>query len=203
MRLVFTLGRYFSFVEAPLRPGSTSKLLRNTSYSRANAHTFPFHTNPRFRPPSWRTRRPKPGALLAAGGAGMAASAFIELSEDGSASHGDTGEKRMLQISRAEIRKTAGENDGTLGWLHRRIVVFLDLFIWEPVCTCVRFFQLAVIFIPVMVTVPVIWFGTRCPERDNERIGSLWWYGFLVHSMEWAGPAFIKVTSTTPSLLQG
>ncbi|KAH6617668.1 hypothetical protein B0J18DRAFT_412146 [Chaetomium sp. MPI-SDFR-AT-0129] len=123
----------------------------------------------------------------------MAASAFIELSEDGSASHGDTGEKRMLQVSRAEIRKTAGDSEGTLRWLRRRVIVLLDLFIWEPVCTCVRFLQLAVIFIPVIVTVPVIWFGKRYPERDNERTGSLWWYGFLVQSMEWAGPAFIKL----------
>jgi aarF domain-containing kinase len=49
------------------------------------------------------------------------------------------------------------------------------------------------IFVPVIVTVPVIWFGQRQPERDNERSGTLWWYAFLVNGMERAGAAFIKV----------
>jgi aarF domain-containing kinase len=131
---------------------------------------------------------------MATAGSGLAAAAFVELSEQGSNSPDDTGEKRMLEVSRSEIRKTAGENDGTLGWLRRRLVVFLDIYIWEPVCTGFRFLQLAIIFVPVILTAPAIWIGPRLPERDNERTGSLWWYGFLVQAMEWAGPAFIKVT---------
>jgi aarF domain-containing kinase len=132
---------------------------------------------------------------MAAAGSGLAvsAAAFVELSENGSASPDDTGEKLMLEVSRAEIRKTVGENDGTLSWLRRLVIVFLDLYIWEPVCTGFRFLQLVVIFVPVILTVPAIWVGTRLPERDNERTGMLWWYGFLVQAMEWAGPAFIKV----------
>lgn len=100
----------------------------------------------------------------------------------------------MLEVSRAEIRKTAGENDGTLGWLRRRVIVCLDVYIWEPICTGFRFLQLVVIFVPVILAVPAIWVGRRVPERDNERSGTLWWYEFLVQAMEWAGPAFIKVT---------
>jgi hypothetical protein len=50
-----------------------------------------------------------------------------------------------------------------------------------------------IIFIPVIVMVPVVWFGRRVPSRDRERTGTLWWYDFLVASMERAGPAFIKV----------
>jgi len=130
---------------------------------------------------------------MAATGSGLAASAFLELSEEGGASPDDTGEKRMLEVSRAEIRKTAGENDGTLGWLRRRSVLFIDLYVWEPLCTGFRFLQLVVIFVPVILTVPAMWVGTRLPERDNERTGTLWWYGFLVQAMEWAGPAFIKL----------
>lgn len=145
---------------------------------------------------------------MAAAGGGLGAVAFVELSDKGTASPGDTGEKRMLEASRAEIRKTAGENDGTLSWLQRRVVLFLDLYIWEPLCTGLRFVQLVVIFVPVILTVPAIWVGSRIPERDNERTGTLWWYGFLVQAMEWAGPAFIKVmrpqfAATTQQLILG
>ncbi|KAK6858171.1 ABC1 family protein [Apiospora arundinis] len=44
----------------------------------------------------------------------------------------------------------------------------------------------------VILAVPAIWVGTRQPDHDNERSGTLWWYGFLVQAMEWSGPAFIK-----------
>ncbi|KAK3303112.1 uncharacterized protein B0T15DRAFT_401955 [Chaetomium strumarium] len=130
---------------------------------------------------------------MAASGGGLAAAAFIELSENGDANPGETGESRMLEISREEIRKTAGENDGTLRWLRRRVLVIFDLYFWEPICTGFRFLQLVSIFVPVIITIPAIWIGKHLPERDNERTGTLWWYGFLVQAMEWAGPAFIKL----------
>jgi len=50
-----------------------------------------------------------------------------------------------------------------------------------------------IIFVPVIVAIPAIWIGDRVKDRDNERKGTLWWYGFLVSSMERAGAAFIKV----------
>ncbi len=65
-------------------------------------------------------------------------------------------------------------------------MLLLDLYIWEPLCTGARFLQLAVIFVPVILTVPVLWIGPRQPDRDNERSGTLWWYGFLVNAMELA-----------------
>jgi aarF domain-containing kinase len=100
---------------------------------------------------------------------------------------------RMLQVSREEIAKRVADDDTGLRRIRHQIVLFLDLYIWEPLCTGVRFLQLATIFVPVILTVPVIWVGRRQPEHDNERSGTLWWYGFLVQAMEWAGPAFIKV----------
>ncbi len=131
---------------------------------------------------------------MAAAGSGLAAAAFVELAEtDSSATVGDTGESRMLEVSRAEARPTAGDSDGTLGWVRRQVVVCLDLYLWEPVCTGFRFLQLVVIFVPVLLAVPAVWVGSRVPERDNERSGTLWWYAFLVRAMEWAGPTFIKV----------
>ncbi|KAL2162357.1 hypothetical protein VTH06DRAFT_7270 [Thermothelomyces fergusii] len=130
---------------------------------------------------------------MASASAGLAASTFLELCEKGGASSEDTGEQRMLKASRAEIRKSAGDNEGKLDWLQRRLVLFLDLYVWEPICTSFRFLQLVVIFVPIILAVPAIWIGARVPERDNERAGTLWWYGFLVQGMEWAGPAFIKL----------
>lgn len=131
--------------------------------------------------------------MMAATGGGLAAAAFLELSERGSASTDDTRENRMLEVSQEEIRETGSHSDGTLRWLRGRVVLFLDLYVWEPVCTGLRFLQLVAIFVPVLLTVPVVLVGDRMPERDNERKGTLWWYGFLVRAMEWAGPAFIKV----------
>lgn len=99
----------------------------------------------------------------------------------------------MLELSRKEIRKSVPQDDrGVSRFLHS-IILFLDLYIWEPVCTGVRFLHLVVIFVPVIISVPAIWLGRRDAERDNERRGTLWWYNFLVNAMELAGPAFIKL----------
>ncbi|KAL2264473.1 hypothetical protein VTK26DRAFT_38 [Humicola hyalothermophila] len=130
---------------------------------------------------------------MAGAAGGLAASAFVELSENGSAAPEDTGQEAMLEVSRQEIKKSVRDNDGNLKRLPRRILVFIDLYIWEPICTGLRLLELAAIFIPVIAAVPAIWFGRRLPERDNERTGTLWWYGLLVRSMELAGPTFIKL----------
>jgi aarF domain-containing kinase len=144
MRLAPALGRLFLRTEAPLCLGPAPNISRNAFRpTRTNIHTFVSRASSRSRPQLWRAYGAARRPLLAAAGGGLAAAAFVELSEKGTASPGDTGENRMLEVSRAEIRKTAGENDGTLGWLRRRVVVFLDLYIWEPVCTGFRFLQLA------------------------------------------------------------
>lgn len=117
----------------------------------------------------------------------------MELSEDRDAGPGQTGEKRMLEASRAEISKKLDDDDRGFSRLRHGIVLFLDVYIWEPLCTGLRFLHLAVIFVPVLFAVPMIWLGKRQKDRDNERTGALWWYNFLVKGMEWAGPAFIKV----------
>ncbi|KAK3331881.1 hypothetical protein B0T19DRAFT_380434 [Cercophora scortea] len=130
---------------------------------------------------------------MAAANCALAAAAFVELSEEDNTGTEETAEKRMLDASRAEIKKEVHDDHRGLARVGRQIVLFLDVYVWEPVCTGVRFLQLVAIFVPVILTVPAIWLGDRQPERDNERSGTLWWYGFLVRSMEWAGPAFIKL----------
>ena len=100
----------------------------------------------------------------------------------------------MLEASREEIRKKIPDDVRGLNRLFRSIVFVVDRYIYEPIATCLRFFHLVVVFVPVIVTIPAIWLGSRKKNRDNERAGTLWWYGFLVTSMERAGPAFIKVS---------
>ena len=118
--------------------------------------------------------------------------AFVQLSEEDNGD-GKTPEEHMLEASRAEIEQQIP--DEVHGWRRtlKSVHYFLDSYIWEPVATGFRFLHLVIIFVPVIVTVPVVWFGRRRKDKGGERVGTLWWYGFLVHSMERAGPAFIKL----------
>ena len=139
-----------------------------------------------------RLRRPTTVLLLAA--ASLSPAAFVQISEQDNRD-GQTAEQHMLEISREEIRKKVPEGAHGLNRAFRSIIFVLGKYIYEPIATSFRFLHLVVIFVPVIFTIPVIWFGRRQKDRDNERSGTLWWYGFLVLSMERAGPAFIKVLS--------
>ena len=136
-----------------------------------------------------RQRIKRVGTVLAA--ATLSPAAFIQLSEEDN-SDGKTSEEHMLEASREEIRKKIPEDSHGLKRLYRTVVFVLDQYIYEPIATSIRFFHLVVIFVPVIVTIPVIWFGGR-KSKDADRSGTIWWYGFLVSSMERAGPAFIKL----------
>lgn len=123
--------------------------------------------------------------------AAMSPAAFIRLSQDDSGEQ--TAEERMLSASMEETRKKIPLDDEG----HRKplgtIWFYIDHYLIEPVATTFRFFHLVFIFLPVIITIPVIWIGPRQKYRDDERSGTIWWYGFLVWSMERAGPAFIKL----------
>ena len=178
MRTAFSLGR-LCLRQKPQRFIAT--FVRHerqyTSFSRLRIAFRPPPKSPRTRLLVWSLLTP---------------ATFIALSE---AENGDgkTAEEHMLEASRAEIAKELPDD------LHgyRRVLggiwLFLDIVIVEPVATTFRFLHLVIIFVPVLATIPVVWFGSRRKDRDNERTGTLWWYSFLVHSMERAGPAFIKV----------
>lgn len=143
---------------------------------------------------AWRSNNSKRFVLQASvGAAGLGTATFVELSQQENGNTGETGEHRMLEISREEIRKKVADDDRGLSRIVHEIALFIDLYIWEPICTGARFVQLVVIFVPVIISVPAIWFGPRDSKRDNERTGTLWWYNFLVNAMELAGPAFIKL----------
>jgi len=128
--------------------------------------------------------------------AALSPAAFIELSEEGD--DGETGEERMLQASRQELAEYVPERLRGSHKIRRSIWKFLDTYIIEPIATGFRLLHLVIIFVPVILTIPVIWIGQRQKDKDNERSGTLWWYGFLVRSMERAGAAFIKVSRLVP-----
>ncbi|KAI1760643.1 ABC1 family protein [Hypoxylon sp. FL1150] len=168
---------------------------------------FPQATKNALHPGRWqstfRTRvlgvpsKPNPRfngrVLRASAGAALGTAVFVNLSEKENGDTEQTAEGRMLEASRAELKKSVNEDERGLYRLGHKIILFLDTYFWEPLCTGVRFVELVFIFIPVIISVPAVWVGRRRADRDNERSGTLWWYDFLVRSMERAGPAFIKL----------
>lgn len=65
--------------------------------------------------------------------------------------------------------------------------------IWEPILTTRRFIHLVYLFLPVLLSAPMLLVGN--PERalGGDRWGAVWWYGFLTSQMQRAGPTFVKV----------
>lgn len=99
----------------------------------------------------------------------------------------------MLEVSRKELEQQVPKVLENSTKYRRGIYFFIEDYIIEPIATGFRFLHLVIIFVPVIITIPAIWLGARQPNRDNERSGTLWWYSYLVLSMERAGAAFIKV----------
>ncbi|KAI1436557.1 ABC1 family protein [Xylaria sp. CBS 124048] len=140
-----------------------------------------------------RNTRPNRRVLKATVGGILGTTTFVKLSEKDNDDPEDTGEERMLHASMEELAKTVdADTRGLLRYVQETMIA-LDVYIWEPLCTGFRLCHLILIFVPVILSVPAIWIGPRQPNSDNERSGTLWWYNFLVWSMEAAGPAFIKL----------
>ncbi|KAK7995046.1 ABC1 family protein [Apiospora arundinis] len=189
MRTIFLLGRLCA------RRGTAQIAPKATRCFSPRWHSTP--TFKHFSSSSGsRARSSRPTILLAAAqGTLLGTAAFVKLSEKDNepGDENQTSEGRMLEVSREEIEKKKDETSHGFTKLRHNIVYYIDVYLWEPICTGVRFLQLVTIFVPVILAVPAIWVGTRQPDHDNERSGTLWWYGFLVQAMEWSGPAFIKL----------
>ncbi|KAL7622462.1 hypothetical protein AAE478_007968 [Parahypoxylon ruwenzoriense] len=184
MRPVILLGRFCArrcFSQAPKTAANPARW-----YS-----TFRFRIHG---PSPWKTPQFKGRILWATASGALGAAAFVNLSE---VEHGGgperTTEGHMLEVSRGELKRTVSDDEGAMPRLGHKLIILLDLYLWEPLCTGVRFVELLFIFVPVILAVPAIWIGNRQPNHDNERSGTLWWYNFLVKRMEAAGPAFIKL----------
>jgi aarF domain-containing kinase len=130
-------------------------------------------------------------ALLAA--AALSPLAFVKISEEPNGDDGKTSEEKMLEISREELDNYVPAPLRGSKTVRVGIWRFVDTWIVEPLATGLRFLHLVVIFAPVIASVPMMWFGQRIADRDNERSGTLLWYRFLVWSMERSGAAFIKL----------
>ncbi|KDE09138.1 ABC1-C atypical protein kinase [Microbotryum lychnidis-dioicae p1A1 Lamole] len=83
-----------------------------------------------------------------------------------------------------------------------RIGRFFVLYVFEPISTTGRFIHLAILFLPVILSAPVLMLEVLDSGRDKRRVfkkkegprlTTSWWYWFLVHQMEMAGPTFIKL----------
>ncbi|KAK2841589.1 hypothetical protein FQN49_006109 [Arthroderma sp. PD_2] len=157
-----------------------------------------------------RTRSPGKGNILLAsaiGAATLTPAALLQLAEKNKEGDGtSTREREMLNASRAEaknIRRVGrgivdenGDADPerqrprNLLW---RVYGLLDEYVFEVIATGFRFVHLVVLFIPVIASVPIVFFGQRVKDRDNHRRGTLLWYALIVFTMERAGSAFIKL----------
>lgn len=143
---------------------------------------------------SWRVPRKTPSRGPLLGGMVMAAlapGAFLKLAEDSDPE--TTGEIQMLEASRDEIRKAISPDARGLSRICQSLTIGFYYYVYDPLATGFRFLHLFVIFMPVIVTVPMIWFGQALDSKNGARSGTMWWYRFLVKAMERAGPAFIKV----------
>ncbi|KAI0257178.1 ABC1-domain-containing protein [Lactifluus subvellereus] len=80
----------------------------------------------------------------------------------------------------------------------RILSLFVD-HIWEPILTARRFIHLFFLFIPVILSSPMLLVG--CPEQrlQGDKWGAVWWYGYLVAQMDRAGPTFIKLAQWAAS----
>jgi aarF domain-containing kinase len=185
MRSALTIGRLCLRQAPKTRPTLQCRVQLLSRRFHGNGGKSHFRTPPHVK------------GLLFAAAVSLSPAAFVQLSEKDNGGTEQTAEGRMLEASREEIKKKVADDVHGFRRLRANIFYFADVYIWEPICTGLRFLHLVLIFVPVMVTVPALWVGKRDPKRDNERWGSLWWYWFLVKSMERAGPAFIKVWMTS------
>ncbi|GME28299.1 ABC1 family protein, mitochondrial [Neofusicoccum parvum] len=200
MRTVLLLGRQC------LRPHLVAGAARSAA-SRASPHAsrsaFSSSTRRAFaRPPSSSSSSsPPPFFRVPPRRAGrtllfcatLSPGAFVALSQQSNDDDERTGEQLMLEASRAELKEQVPKAIQNSKGFRKGVYFFFENYIWEPLATGLRFVHLVVIFVPVILTVPAIWVGRRVSDRDNERAGTLWWYSFLVRSMERAGAAFIKL----------
>jgi len=74
-----------------------------------------------------------------------------------------------------------------------RICVLFVEYIWEPILTARRFVHLFFLFIPVILSSPMVLVGSPEERLQGDKWGAVWWYDYLVAQMDRAGPTFIKV----------
>lgn len=105
----------------------------------------------------------------------------------------ETSQETMLDNSVEEKKQAGAKSSSAIVRALSLLRRYLRFYVLESCATGARFVHLLVIFVPVILASPVTLFGSRVKDRDCERTGTLWWYGFLVRALETAGATFIKV----------
>jgi hypothetical protein len=80
----------------------------------------------------------------------------------------------------------------------QRISALFVEHIWEPILTARRFVHLFFLFIPVILSSPMLLVGSPEERLQGDKWGAVWWYDYLVAQMDRAGPTFIKVRGIVP-----
>lgn len=189
MRTILLFGRQCCCQGLPRTAATLASRASTRPFANASFICRQFAT-PRFR---GRTILWSGAATGAATGVVLSPLALVNIGHDQSGNGEKTHEEAMLEVSRKELAEQVPKALQNSTKYRRGIYFFIDDYILEPIATGLRFLHLLIIFVPVVVTIPAIWIGSRQPDRDNERSGTLWWYGYLVLAMERAGAAFIKV----------
>ncbi|KAI0308167.1 ABC1-domain-containing protein [Multifurca ochricompacta] len=83
--------------------------------------------------------------------------------------------------------------------LYERIhSLFID-HVWEPILTARRFIHLFFLFVPIILSSPMLLVGSPEESLQGDRWGAVWWYDHLVAQMDRAGPTFIKLAQWAAS----
>lgn len=70
----------------------------------------------------------------------------------------------------------------------------IDDYLIDPIITFGRFLELSFLFVPVLISCPICWFGHKDRSTgENIRSGAKLWYRYLRWSTEKAGASFIKL----------
>lgn len=76
-----------------------------------------------------------------------------------------------------------------------QIVCLLKDSVIEPLLTGRRLIHLFLIYLPVLLTSPMLMLGYSSPWDYNKSWAAVWWYDQLALAMEHAGPTFLKVAA--------
>ncbi|ODV87154.1 hypothetical protein CANARDRAFT_26576 [[Candida] arabinofermentans NRRL YB-2248] len=100
-----------------------------------------------------------------------------------------TSSQKELQEESIAIREKQTKRK-FVGFLFQ-IRYFIVDYIFEPIVTVGRFLELATLFIPIVITIPLVYFGKK--NNKGETSGAQLWYKLIRVTAEMAGASFIKL----------
>lgn len=104
----------------------------------------------------------------------------------------EASQKEELDLFYQDRYEKAHRGNVVLRWWYRLRFVVED-WVVDPLVTVVRFVELTSIFLPVLLSAPMCWFGRRGKGEDASRAGARWWFRYLRWLAEIAGASFIKL----------